>query len=61
LPKFGNLPTALVRAPCDHLPERAEALGLLNKALFNNKCDGEIERIQLHYLDAFNYLQETFA
>jgi hypothetical protein len=38
-------------APCDHLPERAEALGLLNKALFNNKCDGEIERIQLHYLD----------
>ncbi|WP_307838431.1 MULTISPECIES: cation diffusion facilitator family transporter [sulfur-oxidizing symbionts] len=38
-------------APCEHLPERAEALGILNKALFNNECDGEIERIQLHYLD----------
>ncbi|MCS5586627.1 MAG: cation diffusion facilitator family transporter [Gammaproteobacteria bacterium] len=38
-------------APCENLPERAEALGILNKALFNNKCDGEIKRIQLHYLD----------
>ncbi|CAC9434493.1 Cobalt-zinc-cadmium resistance protein [Bathymodiolus heckerae thiotrophic gill symbiont] len=38
-------------APCEHLPERAEALGILNKTLFNNQCDGEIERIQLHYLD----------
>lgn len=38
-------------APCKHLPERAVALGILNKALFNNECDGEIERIQLHYLD----------
>lgn len=38
-------------APCEHLPERAVALGILNKALFNNKCDGEIQRIQLHYLD----------
>jgi cation diffusion facilitator family transporter len=38
-------------APCEHLPERAVALGILNKALFNNECDGEIERIQLHYLD----------
>jgi len=38
-------------APCENLPERAEALGILNKALFSNKCDGEIKRIQLHYLD----------
>ncbi|KAA0445838.1 MAG: cation transporter [Candidatus Thioglobus sp.] len=38
-------------APCEHLPGRAEALGILTKALFNNKCDGEIQRIQLHYLD----------
>jgi cation diffusion facilitator family transporter len=38
-------------APCENLPERAKALGILNKALFNNKCDGEIKRIQLHYLD----------
>ena len=38
-------------APCENLPERAQALGILNKALFNNKCDGEIKRIQLHYLD----------
>ncbi|SMM98722.1 Cobalt-zinc-cadmium resistance protein [uncultured Candidatus Thioglobus sp.] len=37
--------------PCEHLPERAEALGILNKALFEQQCDGEIERIQLHYLD----------
>lgn len=39
-------------APYEALPERAEALGILTKALFNNKCDGEIERIQLHYLDS---------
>lgn len=39
-------------APYATLPERAEALGMLTKALFNNKCDGEIERIQLHYLDS---------
>ncbi|MCH9745160.1 MAG: cation diffusion facilitator family transporter [Proteobacteria bacterium] len=39
-------------APYESLPERAEALGILTKALFNNKCDGEIERIQLHYLDS---------
>ena len=39
-------------APYETLPERAEALGMLTKALFNNKCDGEIERIQLHYLDS---------
>jgi cation diffusion facilitator family transporter len=39
-------------APYETLPERAEALGILTKALFNNKCDGEIERIQLHYLDS---------
>ena len=38
-------------APYEDLPERAEALGILNKALFNNQCDGEIQRIQLHYLD----------
>ncbi len=38
-------------APFKNLPERAEALGILTKALFNNKCDGEIDRIQLHYLD----------
>lgn len=37
--------------PYEHLPERAQALGILNKALFNNACDGEIKRIQLHYLD----------
>ena len=40
-----------VNPPNDDLPERAQALGILNKALFNNKCDGDIERIQLHYLD----------
>ncbi|CAB9540728.1 Cobalt-zinc-cadmium resistance protein [uncultured Gammaproteobacteria bacterium] len=40
-----------IAAPCEHLPERAKALGILNKALFGNKCDGEIERIQLHYLN----------
>jgi cation diffusion facilitator family transporter len=39
-------------APYETLPERAEALGILTRALFNNKCDGEIERIQLHYLDS---------
>ncbi len=38
-------------APYEDLPERAKALGILNKALFNNQCDGEISRIQLHYLD----------
>jgi len=38
--------------PYEALPERAEALGILTKALFNNKCDGEIERIQLHYLES---------
>lgn len=37
--------------PYEHLPERAQALGILNKALFSNECDGEIQRIQLHYLD----------
>lgn len=37
--------------PYDNLPDRAEALGILNKALFNNNCDDEIDRIQLHYLD----------
>jgi len=40
-----------ILAPYEKLPERAEALGILTKALFNNKCDGEIHRIQLHYLD----------
>ena len=40
-----------ILAPYEKLPERAEALGILTKALFNNKCDGEIDRIQLHYLD----------
>lgn len=38
-------------APCEHLPERAQALGILTKALYSNQCDGEIDRIQLHYLD----------
>ena len=38
--------------PYENLPERAEALGILTKALYNNKCDGEINRIQLHYLDS---------
>jgi cation diffusion facilitator family transporter len=37
-------------APYENLPERAEALGMLTKALFDNKCDGEINKIQLHYL-----------
>ncbi|MBE8189460.1 MAG: cation transporter, partial [Candidatus Thioglobus sp.] len=40
-----------ISAPYENLPERAEALGMLNKALSDNKCDGEIQRIQLHYLD----------
>jgi cation diffusion facilitator family transporter len=40
-----------VAAPYDKLPERPEALGILNKALFNEKCDGQIHHIQLHYLD----------
>ncbi len=39
-------------APYENLPERAEALGILTKALYNNECDGEINRIQLHYLDS---------
>lgn len=38
-------------APYRHLPERAQALGMLNQALFDNDCDSEIQRIQLHYLD----------
>jgi len=38
-------------ALCEHLPERAQALGILTKALYSNQCDGEIDRIQLHYLD----------
>lgn len=40
-----------LNAPYEDLPERAEALDILNKALFDNKCGGEIKRIQLHYLD----------
>lgn len=40
-----------VVAPYKDLPERAEALGLLTRVLFDNECDGEIDRIQLHYLD----------
>jgi len=40
-----------VSAPYARLPERAEALGILNKALFDSNCDNNIERIQLHYLD----------
>ena len=32
------------------LPERSVALKILNKALLDNKCDGEIQRIVLHYL-----------
>ncbi|WP_428087041.1 cation diffusion facilitator family transporter [Candidatus Thioglobus sp.] len=39
-----------ITAPYENLPERAQALGMLTKALFNNNCDGEIDRIQLHYL-----------
>jgi cation diffusion facilitator family transporter len=38
-------------APYAILPERAQALGMLNKALLNNQFDGEIQRIQLHYLE----------
>ncbi len=38
-------------APYENLPERAEALGILTKALYNNQCDGDINRIQLHYLE----------
>ena len=37
-------------SPYENLPERAEALGMLTKALFDNKCDSEINKIQLHYL-----------
>lgn len=40
-----------VVAPYQHLPERSEALGILTRVLFDNECDGEIDRIQLHYLD----------
>lgn len=40
-----------IQKPYECLPERAQALGILNKALFSNECDGEIQRIQLHYLD----------
>ncbi len=39
-----------ITTPCEHLPERAEALAILSKALFSNRYDDEIERIQLHYL-----------
>ncbi len=40
-----------INAPYEALPERAQALGILTKALFNNECDDEISRIQLHYLE----------
>lgn len=40
-----------INAPYEDLPERAQALDILNKALFNNECEGEIQRIQLHYLE----------
>lgn len=40
-----------IAPPYDSLPERAEALGILNKALFENSSDSDINRIQLHYLD----------
>lgn len=36
--------------PCEHLPERDQALDILNKALLKNKCGKEIQRIQLHYI-----------
>jgi cation diffusion facilitator family transporter len=40
-----------IHPPYEHLPERAQALGILNKALFANNCDGEITHIILHYLE----------
>ncbi len=40
-----------INAPYETLPERSQALGILTKALFNNEYDGEINRIQLHYLE----------
>lgn len=40
-----------INSPYEDLPERAQALEILNKALSNNRCDGEIKRIQLHYLE----------
>lgn len=39
-----------INAPYETLPERAQALGLLTKILLDNEYDGEISRIQLHYL-----------
>lgn len=35
----------------DNLPERAEALKILNQALADDKCDGKIQHLQLHYLN----------
>jgi hypothetical protein len=35
----------------EKLPERAQALGILNKALFYSDCDDEIKHIILHYLE----------
>ena len=40
-----------INAPYEALPERAQALGFLTKALLDNEYDGEISRIQLHYLE----------
>ena len=37
--------------PYEHLPERAQALKILNQALKLEECDYQIERTQLHYLD----------
>jgi cation diffusion facilitator family transporter len=40
-----------INAPYEALPERAQALGFLTKVLLDNEYDGEISRIQLHYLE----------
>ncbi len=37
-------------SPYENLPERSIALNILNKALVDNRCKDEVERIQLHYL-----------
>ena len=57
-------------APYENLPERAQALSIINQALRLEECDYQIERTQLHYLDGsilvdfylpLDYLQTTDA
>ena len=56
--------------PYENLPERAQALKILQQALKLEQCNYEIERTQLHYLDgnilvdfflSLDYLQTTDA